>query len=94
MITSLIKHEVEDFGKWVSAYEAHAIQRRDAGALKSHVFQAADNPNSVTIVIHWETLVQMETFLQSPELRQAMAAAGVVGQPTVTVMESYKAYDF
>ncbi|MFC2150085.1 antibiotic biosynthesis monooxygenase [Calditrichota bacterium] len=94
MITTMINHEVEDFSKWISAYEEHAKFRRESGALKSHVFQATDNPNHVTVVIHWETLVQMETFLQSPELRQAMTEAGVKGEPTVKVLNSYKAYDF
>jgi hypothetical protein len=47
------------------------------------VYQAADNPNDITVTHNFATLEAAQTFVKSEELKKAMKSAGVVGAPTI-----------
>jgi hypothetical protein len=44
---------------------------------------AADNPNDVTVTHDFDSLDKAKAFVESADLKEAMAAAGVKGQPTI-----------
>ena len=55
----------------------------DGTAKADTVYQAADNPNEITVTHDFATLEAAQAFAGSPELRSAMHGAGVVGAPTI-----------
>jgi len=47
------------------------------------VYQAADNPNDITVTHDFATVEAAHAFVNSEELKSAMQNAGVVGAPTI-----------
>ena len=80
MAHMVIGHQVEDYGKWRAAYDAHADIRDGAG--ESRVYQDVAEPNRVTVVVDGE-LDKLRAFMSMPELKTVMKEAGVIGEPQV-----------
>jgi hypothetical protein len=53
--------------------------RKPLGVTAAAVYQAADNPNDITITHDFATPGAAEAFAKSAELNKAMQNAGVVG---------------
>jgi hypothetical protein len=47
------------------------------------VYQAADNPNDVTVTHEFGSVEAAQAFVKGDELKKAMQRAGVVGAPTI-----------
>jgi hypothetical protein len=47
------------------------------------VYQAADNPNDITVTHEFGSVEAAQAFAESAELKSAMQGAGVVGAPTI-----------
>ena len=47
------------------------------------MYQAADNPNDITVTHDFANLEAAQAFAKSDELKTAMHGAGVVGAPTI-----------
>lgn len=86
MAGMLIQHKVKDFASWKKVFDANSGLRKSAGELSHEIFQDAGDPNSVTVINKWDSLGRAQKFVQSPELKAAMAEAGVTGPPTVTFL--------
>jgi heme-degrading monooxygenase HmoA len=87
MASLLVHHRVRDFVAWKAAFDGHAAAREAAGSVGGIVFQNADDPNDVVIVLQWDDVARARAFAASSGLRQAMDGAGVVGQPSVVFLE-------
>ena len=83
MTTLFVRHEMADYTAWRQAYDAFQPKARTLGVQADAVYQAADNPNEVTVTHDFATLEAAQAFAGSPELRTAMHDAGVVGAPTI-----------
>ena len=83
MIRMFVRHPVNDFTVWKRAYDDFDAERRGMGVADDAVFQAADDPNDVTVLHDFETLQSARAFVDSPRLREVMAEAGVAGEPTI-----------
>ncbi|MFN2266470.1 MAG: antibiotic biosynthesis monooxygenase family protein [Anaerolineales bacterium] len=86
MTSMLVRSKVEDFQTWKKGFDEGADLRTSFGGGAEQVFQDASDPNTYVAVIEWDTLEDARKFAQSPELKAAMAKAGVVGTPTVYFM--------
>lgn len=86
MAGMLIQHKVNDFATWKKVFEANSGLRKSGGELSHEIFQDASDPNRVTVINKWNSLENAQKFAQSPELKAAMAEAGVAGPPTVTFL--------
>jgi hypothetical protein len=53
------------------------------GVVGDAVYQAADDPNDVTVWHDFETLQSAQNFVGSERLREVMSEAGVAGEPTI-----------
>ena len=84
----LVKHKVKEFDVWKSAFDKDTARRQAAGSLGGTVFCSADDPHEVTVLLEWDNLANIQTFMDSPELKQTMDAAGVMEKPTVWVLDS------
>ena len=80
----IVRHEVSDFAQWRAAFDAHAQARAKAGICGHAVNRSAQNPNVVVVYLQAESIDSLRGFASSPELKQAMQSAGVVGAPDLT----------
>lgn len=76
-----VSHTVADFDAWLEGYNAADDIRRDRGIIGHAVNRSLDNP-SLAIVYHQaESFDTLRAFLDDPELREKMQAAGVTSAP-------------
>jgi hypothetical protein len=47
------------------------------------VYQAADNPNDITVTHEFATVEAAQAFVKSEEVKKAIQNAGVVGTPAI-----------
>ena len=83
MVTMFVRHQVNDFETWKRVYDDFAADQERLGVLDEAVYQAADNPNDVTVTHDFESLADAHAFMASEELHNAMDESGVAGQPTI-----------
>ncbi len=83
MATLFVRHDVNEFGTWKAAYDAFDDERKTMGVTADGVFQAEDNPNSVTVYHEFESMDSAKSFAKHPRLKEVMQQAGVVGAPDI-----------
>ena len=84
MTTLAVRHTVQDFGVWKSAFDAHAAARRSHGATGHRVLRDGQD---VLVLIDFDTQEQAGAFTADPSLKDAMAKAGLTSTPDITVRE-------
>ena len=89
----IVRHTVADFDTWLAAFEAHAPARAAIGAEKAMVWQEAGDPNTVVVLIKVGDLGRAAEFLGSEDTKQAMAAAGVTGEPQIMLVDNGRKFD-
>jgi quinol monooxygenase YgiN len=83
MSTMFVRHAVADYQIWRRVYDSLEATRKANGVTAQAVYQSADNPNEITVVHDFPTVAAARAFAGSPELKEGMKAAGVVGAPTI-----------
>ena len=83
MATMFVRHTVSDYKTWRKAYDDFAPVQNAKGVTAEAVYQAADNPNDVTVTHEFASVEAAQAFAESAELMSAMQNAGVVGPPTI-----------
>jgi hypothetical protein len=81
MIHCLVRHKVADFPKWKDVYESNLKMRKDAGFKEEYLWSAVDNPNELYILFKVKDIESAKTFVNSPQIRDVMRKAGVIGEP-------------
>lgn len=89
----LIRHEVDDYDEWKTAFDDHASTREQRGSRGGRLFRRADDPNHVVILFEWDSLENARAFTDSDDLRETMAEAGVSGEPQILFMEELEEFD-
>ncbi|MHB1345597.1 MAG: cyclase [Thermoleophilia bacterium] len=79
----LVRNTVKDYDTWKQSFDKHSPMRKAAGSSGGRLFQSADNPNDVLLILEWDDVEKAREFAGSAQLREAMEEAGVVGQPEV-----------
>ena len=87
MIYVMVRHQVADFGKWKSAYDAHAPARTKAGLKELNVLRNIDNPDEIVLLFSADDLGKAKAFTASQDLREAMEKAGVKDKPDVWFLQ-------
>jgi hypothetical protein len=85
MATLFVRHHVAAYPAWRKTYDEFAPTREALGVTADAVYQAADDPNELTVTHDFATLSTAKAFVASPELHDAMDNSGVVGQPTIWI---------
>ena len=83
MTTLFVRHTVANYKAWRKVYDDFAPVQKAKGVTAQAVYQAADNPNDITVTHDFATDEAAHTFVNSEELKSAMQNAGVVGAPTI-----------
>jgi Zn-dependent oligopeptidase len=85
MATLFVRHTVSDYKAWRKTYDDFAPVQKANGVKAQAVYQAADNPNDVTVTHEFATAEAAQAFVKNDELKKAMHKAGVVGAPTIWI---------
>ena len=83
MATLFVRHDVTDFQQWKAAYDEFDEERQKMGVTGQGVYQSDQNPNDVTVYHHFDTMDAAKSFAESPQLKEVMSDAGVVGTPNI-----------
>ena len=68
-------------------YDASIKQRKTAGEISFQVFRNVDDPNTVTVLSVQERVEQVQAFMNSPELKERMKAAGITEMGQMLIIE-------
>jgi len=83
MTTMFARHHVSDYSAWRRIYDTTTETQKRFGVVAQSVYQAASDPNDVTVTHDFGTVEEAQAFAASHELHDAMAQAGVEGAPTI-----------
>ena len=81
-VRMFVRHEVADYAAWRKGYDEFRAHHR-IGVTGQAVYQAADNPNDVTVTHDFRSLEQAKAMAMSADLKAAMQKAGVKGTPQI-----------
>ncbi len=87
MVTLVVHHRVRDYGVWKPIFDAHETVRRGHGEIEHRVYRDIHDPNRVVVHNDFPSEEAARGFLEDPSLKQAMAQAGVEGEPGISFME-------
>ena len=88
MVTHLhVGFKVENYGQWKEGYDASIEQRKASGEVSFQVFRNADDPNTVTVLSVQESAEQVQAFMDSPDLKARMEAAGITEMGQMLIVE-------
>jgi hypothetical protein len=75
----LVDHRVADFDAWLTVYDEIRGWQHDTGVRFEQVLRLTDDPNRVLVTHAFDSRSAAESFVNNPELQEAMARAGVDG---------------
>ncbi len=87
MATMFVRHAVNDYEQWKSVYDQFAEMRREYGVTGASVHRDGEDPNTVVVIHHFDSLGDAYAMADSDELQAVMADAGVAGPPEVWFTE-------
>jgi len=88
MAYMLIRHRVHDFDKWKTAYDAHRQTRAAAGLKDLHLWHNVNDPKEIFLLFEAADVVKAKAFAKSADLKERMAAAGVIGPPDISFLSA------
>jgi heme-degrading monooxygenase HmoA len=87
MIYLMAVQKVEDFNKWKKVFDEHSTQRRVMGSKGAKILRDSSHPNEIVVITKWEDLNAAKKFSSSPDLKNVMKRAGVVGLPELRFLD-------
>jgi hypothetical protein len=88
MVHVLVRHKVEDFGKWKPIYDGHQEARAAAGLQELHLWHNIDDPNDIFLLFEVADVEEAKAFARSSDLKERMRDAGVMGAPDIFFLSS------
>jgi quinol monooxygenase YgiN len=77
---------IGDYAKWRAGFDKAAPFREKAGMKNVQVYRDVDNPTDALVWSEVDDVARARAILDSPEMRNAMQEAGVVGAPKIHVI--------
>lgn len=88
MVTHLhVAFKVEDYNRWKEGYDASVEQRKASGEISFQVYRNVDDPNTVTVLSVQQSAERVQAFMDSPDLRARMKAAGITQMGQMLILE-------
>ena len=87
MVTMVVHHPVRAYDAWKPVFDEHEPVRRAHGEVEHRIYRFPDAPDSVVIHNDFASLDAARGFMADPSLPEAMARAGVIGQPGMGFLE-------
>ena len=83
----MVQHKVRDFSVWKSVFDEREPVRWWHGVRRHRIYRSAEDPDDVLVAIEFLSAEQATTYLQDPDLREAMQRGGVQGEPHIHLCE-------
>jgi antibiotic biosynthesis monooxygenase (ABM) superfamily enzyme len=83
----LVRHSVKDYEAWKSEFDSVADLRRKFGERGYQILRQDNGSTNLVALFKWDNLDNARRYASSPELKQAMERAGVIGKPEITFLE-------
>jgi len=77
----MVTHKVKDWDTWKKAFDSHKQVRTDAGLIDRALGHTVGDDHYVTIVFAVSDMAKAKAFMNSKDLKDKMAEAGVDGPP-------------
>ncbi len=87
MALTVVRHTVNDYSAWREVYDSVKPLQTKYGVLEESAYQDPGNHNDVLVLHRFASVAKAEAFVNSPELRESMGRAGVVGHPRIEIFE-------
>jgi len=88
MVTHLhVAFKVEDYRRWKEGYDASLAQRKASGEVSFQVLRNVDDPNTVTVLSVQQNAEQVQAFMDSPDLKARMKAAGITQMGRMLILD-------
>ena len=88
MVYINLRVNVADYDTWRKGFDANESNRKSAGSTGVNQFyRDVDNPNNVTLILEWDAADKAQAFLNDPNTKASMDAAGVTGRPMVVAVQ-------
>jgi heme-degrading monooxygenase HmoA len=88
MIYLLLRHTVEDYGRWKEGFDKHLAARQAGGATNEvYVMRNVDDAQEIIVLLGWHDLVSVRAFTNSVSLQTALKQMGVVGVAEVRFLK-------
>ena len=82
----MVKHKVKNFAAWKMAYEGNDSTRLANGLHNYVIGRGADDSTTVMVVVKADDIAKAKAFANGPILKQAMQKSGVIGNPSINVV--------
>lgn len=82
----MVKHTVQDYNKWKPFFDEDGKSRKMFGCKGVQLFQDAEKPNDITIILEFGSADDAQKMFESSELRETMHKAGVISAPEVAFL--------
>ena len=88
MVYIHLRLNVADYDTWRAGFDANESNRKSAGSTGVNQFyRDVENPNNVTLIMEWDAADNAQTYLNDPNTKASMDAAGVTGRPSVVAVQ-------
>ena len=77
MTIMFVRHHVAAYDAWRRVYDGVGDMQRQSGVTEEAVYRAEDHPNDILVMHRFDSPDEARSFMENPDLRQAMADAGV-----------------
>jgi len=87
MVFVSIRVKVAEYAKWKAVFDESESIRRAAGSTgANHIYRDADDPNTLTLMMEWDSADKARAFLNDPALRERQQRAGALGAPVFSAV--------
>jgi heme-degrading monooxygenase HmoA len=83
----MVHHKVRDFAKWKPLFDRDESRRKTSGSKGAQLFQNAEDPTDVFILMGWDSVENAKKFGMSDDTKKVMEQAGVVGVPHIHMLK-------
>jgi hypothetical protein len=83
MVTLLVRHTIADYKTWRGVFDASLDFRHHGGEQSCRIFRDTEKDGEITLLFEWESAESAHLFMSSPDLREKMKQAGVLGSPEI-----------
>ena len=87
MVHVVVSFEVGNYEKWKKVFNEETALRKAYGSQGGTLYRRIDNPSRIAVALEWDTLENIQKFIQSDELKQNMQKAGVIDTPNISILE-------
>jgi ketosteroid isomerase-like protein len=87
IVKVVVYHEVKDFAQWKPAFNQGLPALREAGGRNCEIGMLQGDPNTAYVISEWPSVEAFQSFFSNPKLKESMGEAGVVGKPTILILD-------